>query len=99
MPRRTEASYLADIRNQLMHNAVNRRVKRLREQGRRAAKARWRNAQAKRDRLAALDPIRVGGRILERWVRIINETVVRERTIFEFDRPGDVRRKHRELFA
>lgn len=63
------------------------------------ARARWAAEKAKRDRLALLDPIRVGGRIVERWVRIINESEVRERVLYEFDRPSDWKRKKRELFA
>lgn len=66
---------------------------------RRRAARRWQLDRARRERLAVLDPISVGGRIVERWVRIIGETTVRERTLYEFDRACDVRRKKRELFA
>lgn len=63
------------------------------------AKARWQRDRERRAKLDALDPIRVGGRILERIVVIRDECRVKERTIFEHDRPCDVRRKRREVFA
>lgn len=63
------------------------------------ANRRWQIDRERRDKLASIDPVRVGGKIVERWVRIIGESAVRERTIYEFDRPCDVRRKRRELFA
>ena len=63
------------------------------------ARKRWAKDRERRDALAARDPVRVGGRIVERIVRILNEREVRECTIFEFDRPCDVRRKKRGLFA
>ena len=87
------------MRNQFVRSCVSRRIRMAKDRGKIGARIRWGKDKARRERLAALDPIRVGGRILERWVRIINETVVRERTVFEFDRPVDVRRKRRELFA
>jgi hypothetical protein len=65
----------------------------------RRAKRRWALDRDRRDELAAKDPIRIGGKIIERIVRILNEREVRECTIFEFDRPCDVRRKKRALFA
>lgn len=63
------------------------------------ANRRWSMDRARREQEAAKDPIQVGGRIVERWVRIINETTVRERTVYEFDLPCDIKRKRRELFA
>ena len=59
------------------------------------AKARWQRDQERRAKLDALDPIRVGGRI----VVIRDECRVKERTIFEHDRPCDVARERREVFA
>lgn len=58
----------------------------------------WVVRHARRDALSERDPIQVGGRIVERWVRVIGEKEVRERTIYEFDRPGDITRKRKELF-
>jgi len=59
----------------------------------------WKVRHAQRDRLAALDPINVGGKIVERLVRIVDESRVIERTFYEFDRPCDWKRKRQEIFA
>ena len=69
------------------------------ERGKFAATRRWSKEKIKRERLSELDPIQVGGRIVERWIRIIGESVVRERTIYEFDRACDWQRKRKELWA
>lgn len=63
------------------------------------AKARWAKFHSARNKLDELDPVHVGGRIVERVVRIISETRVVERTFYEFDRPCDWKRKRKELFA
>ena len=81
-----------------MRNPVTYRVKRLSEQGKLAAKVRWENENHRHDMIAKIDPVRVGGRIVERLVRIVNEERVVERVFYEFDRPCDWQRKRRELF-
>ena len=63
------------------------------------AKARWDKFHAEQERLAEKDPVRVGGAIVERLVRVVGESRVIERTFYEFDRPCDWTRKHKELFA
>ncbi len=63
------------------------------------AKARWKKFHENQDRLNSLDPVRVGGPIVERLVRIIDERRVIERAFYRFDRPADWKRKRRELFA
>jgi hypothetical protein len=73
--------------------------KRASERGRRMANARWAKFHADRSRLDVLDPVRVGGRIIERLVRVTAESRVIERTFYEFDRPCDWRRKRNEIFA
>ena len=82
----------------MQNYATQHRIKRLREQAKRAANTRWAREKAKRGKLDELDPIRVGGRVVERIVVIRDECRVRERTIYEFDRPCDVKRKRREVF-
>lgn len=69
------------------------------ERGKKAANVRWERERSRRDKLARTDPVRVEGKIVERWVRIIGESEVRERTVYEFDTATDWRRKKRELFA
>ena len=69
------------------------------ERGKRMVNARWAKERNAREQLAQRDPIQVGGKIVERWIRVIGETIVRERAIYEFDLPCDIRRKRRELFA
>jgi hypothetical protein len=81
-----------------MHNRVNRKIKRLSESRSFAAKIRWKRDRERRVRLDALDPIRVGGKIIERLVRVIGEDRVIERTFYEFDLPCDWKRKRREVF-
>ncbi len=80
-----------------MHNPVNYRIRRLREQAKKADQVRWRREHECQARLDALDPIRVGGRIVERIVRIIGEDRMIERTFYEFDRDCDWKRKRKEL--
>jgi len=82
-----------------MRNPVTYRIRRLREQAGKAANARWNREREKQSRLDALDPVRVGGKIVERLVRIIGEERVIERTFYQFDRPCDWKRKRREIFA
>lgn len=59
---------------------------------------RWEREKERLDRIARLDPVRVGGRIVERLVRVVGETRVIERTFYEFDRACDWKRKRNELF-
>lgn len=80
-------------------SATQHKIKRLREGGKRAANIRWQRDRAKRNELALRDPIQVGGRIVERLVRIIGETHVIERTFYEHDRPCDWKRKRRDVLA
>ena len=82
-----------------MQNPVTYRIQRLREQARKAAKVRWDRERSRRNRLDEIDPVRVGGRIVERIVVIRDECRVRERTIYEHDRPCDILRKRKEVFA
>ena len=67
--------------------------------GKHAAQVRWEREKRKREHIAELDPIRVGGRVVERIVVIRDECRVKERSIYEFDRPCDIRRKRREVFT
>lgn len=69
------------------------------ERGRRMANVRWDRERERMARLDVLDPVRVGGRIVERLVRIIGENRVIERTFYEFDRPCDWKRKRREILG
>ena len=87
MPRDWKSSY-----NRRLHNAAS-------ERGKRMANARWAKFHSERARLDLLDPVRIGGRIVERLVRIVGEERVIERTFYKFDRPCDWKRKRRELFT
>lgn len=78
-------------------SATHRKIKRLREQGRKAAVVRWQRDREKRAALDAKDPVQLGGKIVERLVRIIDESRVIERTFYEHDRPCDWKRKRREV--
>ncbi len=61
------------------------------------ALVRWTKDRERREFLDRIDPVRVGGRIKRRIVVIDNETLVRERAFYEFDRDCDWKRKLREL--
>lgn len=78
-------------------SATQYRINRLREQGRKAAYVRWSRERDRQDKLDALDPVRVGGRVVRRIVVIDHETRVLERTFYEFDRACDWSRKLREV--
>lgn len=82
-----------------MRNPVNYRIKRLSEQGRKAARVRWNRESEKRKRLDALDPVRVGGKVVRRIVVIDDECRVKERAFYEFDLACDWRRKMKEVLA
>lgn len=75
-----------------------RLAKRASERGKRMAKARWVKFHAQRDRMDALDPVRLG-RIKRRIVVIDDEVRIKERTFYKFDRPCDWKRKLREVLA
>jgi hypothetical protein len=66
---------------------------------RRRANRRWELDRQRRRVLDALDPIQVGGRIVRRVVVIDDESRVRERSFYEFDRACDWNRKIREVLA
>ncbi len=59
----------------------------------------WKIRHARRDVLAAKDPIQVGGKIKRRIVVIDDELHVKERAFYEFDRECDWERKLREVLA
>ena len=80
-----------------MRNPINYRIRRLSEQGRRAARARWDREALRLTKLDELDPVRVGGKIVRRVIVIDGETRIKERTFYQFDRPCDWRRKLREV--
>lgn len=81
-----------------MHPCVtNRKIKRLREARSYAAKIRWQRDRERRNRLDTLDPIQVGGKVVRRIVVIENESKVKERCFYEFDRGSDYERKLKEL--
>lgn len=85
MPRDWKGSYSRKLRDMAS------------ERGRRMARARWDKFHAERGRLNAIDPVRVGGKIVKRIVVIHDENCVKERTFYEFDRDCDWKRKKREL--
>jgi hypothetical protein len=66
---------------------------------RRRANRRWEMDRQRRTALALKDPIQVGGRIVRRIVVIDNESQVKERTFYQFDRPCDWKRKEREVLV
>jgi hypothetical protein len=76
-----------------------RRINARRLKARERAKRTWVRRHAARDRIAALDPILVGGKIVRRIVVIDDESRVRERSFYEFDRACDWKRKLREVLA
>lgn len=82
-----------------MRNPVNYRISRLSEHGRKAARARWDRERERRAKMDAIDPVRVGGKIVERLIRIVGEKHVIERVFYEFDLPRDWKRKRREVMA
>lgn len=82
----------------MMHAAVRRTIRRTSESRRKAANLRWERHRERLNRLDEKDPIQVGGKIVERLVRIIDESWVIERTFYEYDRPCDWRRKRRDVF-
>jgi hypothetical protein len=63
------------------------------------AQKRWAKDREHREWLNTIDPIRFGGRIVRRIVVIDNESTVRERTFFQFDRACDWKRKLREILG
>lgn len=69
------------------------------ERGRARAKVRWDRDRARRDRLAAADPISTGRTIVRRIVVIDNETTVREATIYSDDSYREARRKLRQVLT
>jgi len=75
-----------------------RLAKQASERGKRMANARWDRERERLARLDTLDPVRVGGRVVERLIRVIDERWVVERSFYEFDRPCDWQRKRKELF-
>lgn len=70
-----------------------RRRKSASERGKRMAQRRWELDRIRRDRLAALDPIKFEGHILRRIVVIDNEKTVREAVIYDFDGYRSAKRK------
>ena len=76
-----------------------RLAKRASKRGKHAANVRWARERAKRAALSERDPIQVGGRIVERVVRIIGESRVIERVFYEHDGLCDWKRKRREIFT
>lgn len=80
-------------------NAVRYRIKRLRDQARKAANTRWAHERERLAKLDKKDPVRVGGQVVERVVRVVGEHRVIERTFYQFDRPCDWIRKRKEVFA
>lgn len=87
------------MRKHDMRNPVNCRIRRLSEQGRKAARVRWDKESQRRRKLDDIDPIRVGGRIVRRIVVIDNERRVKERCFYEFDLERDWRRKMKEVLV
>lgn len=57
----------------------------------------WKVRHARRDAMALKDPIRVGGKIVRRIIVIDNESLVKERSFYQFDRSCDTKRKLNEL--
>ena len=60
------------------------------------AQARWTKDRARREVLAEIDPVRLGG-IVRRIVVIEREVVAREVVIFDFDSRASARRKLRSV--
>lgn len=65
----------------------------------RRANRRWALDRERRTKLDETDPIQVGGKIVRRIVVIDNESTVRERVFYEFDRTCDLKRKLRECLS
>lgn len=63
------------------------------------ANRRWAKHRAALHELDNKDPIRVGGRIVERLIRVVAESRVIERSFYEFDRPCDWKRKRKEVLG
>lgn len=77
-----------------MHGAyLRRRAAAASAKGKKGAAVRWKRDRERRDALALLDPVRVGGRIVLRVVVIRNELRQREAIVYEHDTERDTRRK------
>lgn len=78
---------------------LTRKKKSASERGKRMANRRWQLDRARRDAIAAADPLRVSGKILRRIVVIENETTVKETTIYDFDSARSARAKIRRVLT
>lgn len=75
---------------------IRRKIKHLRENGKRAAQKRWSIHRALQAAFAAVDPVRVG-HIARRIVDIRRESDVREIVLYTFDSERECRRKLRSI--
>lgn len=67
------------------------------ERGKRMAARRWQIDRAMRERIAAIAPEQLAGRIVRRIVDIRDEATVREVVIYDFDSRRSAMRKVRSI--